>query len=128
MKTATKSNVLEAYALAWAMKQSAEDILKENRADMELLLKGAGGSVEYTFENETTVTFKAIDGGTVEAADLDTAREITGFGDARLLQIAGKVDAKKVKAFGELGKLTDAQVAKLLPVKPYVQIRGFRKG
>lgn len=124
-KTNKASAIVESFAEAWRNKQVAEKTIKDSNEAMQAILEG--GSMEYTFADGATVVFTLTPGERVNPVTFAEAKEITGFGEANMAKISGKVDADAVKAMAKLGKLGADLVARLLPTKPYLQIRGVFK-
>ena len=120
------SILVTAFAEAWRNLQQAEKAMKDVKDAFRDVL--VCSPVEYTFADGATVDFKLIEGHRTNPVGYDEAKEVTGFGEARMRQIAGNVDPVKVKALANLGLLTEEQMASILPVASYLQIRGtFRK-
>lgn len=120
------SAVVTAYAEAWRNKQAADKALKDSQEAMQDAL--GAGVLSYTYADGATVDFKLVEGHRVEPVTYGEAKQLTGFGEANMAKIAGKVDADAVKALAKLGKIGADLVAKLIPTKEYKQIRGtFRK-
>lgn len=121
-KLSTNSPILTAFAEAWRTKQVAEKALDAVKEDMQNLLQN--GPQDFTYADGAKVTFNLIAGNKTAPVSIITARELTGFTDAKLLKIAGTVDAKKIDALMELGQITRDVRNSLLPVNSYLQIRG----
>lgn len=118
--------VIDAYAEAWRNKQVADKVLKDQAENMQKILEG--GPVAYTYADGAVVDFKLVSGERVDPVTYAEAKELTGFGEANMAKIAGKVDADAVKALAKLGKIGADLLAKLIPTKGYKQIRPtFRK-
>lgn len=125
-KASNSSVVIDAYAEAWRNKQVADKVLKENAEAMQKILES--GPVAYTYADGAVADFKLVEGHRVEPVGYAEAKQLTGFGEANMAKIAGKVDADACRAMAKLGKIGAEILAKLIPTKPYLQIRGtFRK-
>lgn len=120
-KILSENEIVTRYAEAYRNMKQAEDEVKELKESMQSILKNR--DVPYTYVDDVTMVFKLVTGNRANPVGYEEAQTITGFGEANMKKIAGKVDKEKVEAFYALGKVTAEQLKKLLPVAEYLQIR-----
>jgi hypothetical protein len=126
-KLNSKPNIsaVAAYAEAWRNKQVIEKQLDEAKEAMQAYLEANSRKATYTYADGSTVEFKLILGHRTDPVTFEDAQKLTGFSTSKMLQLVGKIDAKKTQALMQLGKINVKLGNKLLPTSEFWQVRGL---